>query len=374
MQISFTPSSARYESYRILLRHTGEIGIDILLSMTGYLVFMVLEVFLPCPPEPGKGGINERFEYIKLIRLRLDQHPDQPDTVSVGPANIVARESVDSLLPSSDSNTRSVPSDARQHGLMPKSVFELSGFSRFWSDSSILPPKPPVSEYPNEQSSLMPREHARTKNEWISPYTVPLIDLDSGRAYLQVIPPAARATSISDQMSITSTSSAPTSEILLTPTMTWRTLSPIEEDIVTETAPSTYGSLETTSNLGSTHAGVGAPQSSRPGTIVLPTLFHYGNLTRNHLVYTILVMVAIWAAVLSIPLPDHLSLSAPLAQHTPLPVACIIPPVHPIMDDLVYLSQTVSGRVKLIVWPEDALMVQDEMEAEEAIDQVRSLI
>jgi hypothetical protein len=67
----------------------------------------------------------------------------------------------------------------------------------------------------------------------------------------------------------------------------------------------------------------------------------------------ILVIALLWAFIFVKPLPAQLSLSAPLVDHTPLSVACIIPPAEYTSADLVYLSQTVSGRVKLIIWPDD---------------------
>jgi hypothetical protein len=107
---------------------------------------------------------------------------------------------------------------------------------------------------------------------------------------------------------------------------------------------------------------------------LLATLFPAGALGHAHLLVTILAMLLIWGWIMLVPLPGHLSLSAPLAHRTPLPVACIIPPPAPTIADLVYLSQTVGGRVKVIIWPEDALFVEDEGEAEQAIDWVHSAV
>lgn len=41
---------------------------------------------------------------------------------------------------------------------------------------------------------------------------------------------------------------------------------------------------------------------------------------------------------------------------------------------MVYLSQTVSGRVKLIVWPEDSVVVESDLERAAVIEEVRLAI
>jgi hypothetical protein len=60
-------------------------------------------------------------------------------------------------------------------------------------------------------------------------------------------------------------------------------------------------------------------------------------------------------------------------DHTPLSVACIIPPTEYTAADLVYLSQTVSGRVKLIIWPDD-LLVNTEWQRDVLVEEVHQAI
>jgi hypothetical protein len=87
----------------------------------------------------------------------------------------------------------------------------------------------------------------------------------------------------------------------------------------------------------------------------------------------ILVIALLWAFIFVQPLPAQLSLSAPLFVHTPLSVACIIPPTEYTAADLVYLSQTVSGRVKLIIWPDD-LLVNTEWQRDVLVEEVHQAI
>jgi hypothetical protein len=70
----------------------------------------------------------------------------------------------------------------------------------------------------------------------------------------------------------------------------------------------------------------------------LATLFPAGTLGHAHLLATIVAMLSVWGLIMLVTVPGHLSLSAPLSHHTPLPVACIIPSPAPTIADLVYLS------------------------------------
>jgi hypothetical protein len=44
------------------------------------------------------------------------------------------------------------------------------------------------------------------------------------------------------------------------------------------------------------------------------------------------------------------------------------------LADMIYLSQTVSGRVKLIVWPEESIVVESEFGRDVAVEEVRLAI
>jgi hypothetical protein len=73
-----TPSCARYESLRFISRNSGDTGIDILLSITGYAIFLVIEVFFPSPsPSPSTTSsslVEDRrlWEWIKMQPLDKD--------------------------------------------------------------------------------------------------------------------------------------------------------------------------------------------------------------------------------------------------------------------------------------------------------------
>lgn len=68
LQTSLTPSSARYETLRPLDRSFGPIGIDLLLSTSAYLIFMIIEVFFPSP------SLEDRklWEWIKMQPIDKD--------------------------------------------------------------------------------------------------------------------------------------------------------------------------------------------------------------------------------------------------------------------------------------------------------------
>jgi len=59
-------------------------------------------------------------------------------------------------------------------------------------------------------------------------------------------------------------------------------------------------------------------------------------------------------------------------EHTPLSVACIIPPANYTSSDLIHLSQTVSGRVKLVVWPE--IVVGTEWNRDVLVEEIHQAI
>jgi len=93
----------------------------------------------------------------------------------------------------------------------------------------------------------------------------------------------------------------------------------------------------------------------------------------KYLKHTILILMFFWTFIFVLPLPEQVSLSAPLADHTPLSVACVIPPTEYTAADLIHLSQTVSGRVKSIVWPDD-LVVQTEWQRDVLVEDVHQAV
>jgi len=93
----------------------------------------------------------------------------------------------------------------------------------------------------------------------------------------------------------------------------------------------------------------------------------------RYLKHTILIIMLFWTIIFVLPLPEQVSLSAPLTDHTPLSVACVIPPTEYTSADLVYLSQTVSGRVKLVIWPDD-LVVNTEWQRYVLVEDVHQAI
>ena len=93
----------------------------------------------------------------------------------------------------------------------------------------------------------------------------------------------------------------------------------------------------------------------------------------KHLKFFVPAITLLWAILFIQPLPDQVSLSALLIDHTPLSVACIIPPSKYSSADLVYLSQTVSGRVKLIIWPDD-LVANTEWQRNVLVEDVHQAI
>jgi hypothetical protein len=93
----------------------------------------------------------------------------------------------------------------------------------------------------------------------------------------------------------------------------------------------------------------------------------------KYLKFFVLAITLLWAFIFIQPLPAQLSLSAPLVDHTPLSASCIISPTEYTSADLIYLSQTVSGRVKLIIWPDD-LVVNTEWQRDVLVEEVHQAI
>lgn len=133
----------------------------------------------------------------------------------------------------------------------------------------------------------------------------------------------------------------------------------------TNSNPGSAGSADTDVTL--------VPSSDSIGDALLASLLSIRPKQPKYLKSTVLAITLLWAIIFAQSLPDHLSLSAPLVGHTPLSVACIIPPIHYTSADLVYLSQTVSGRVKLVVWPDD-LIVDTEWQRDVLVEQVHQAI
>jgi hypothetical protein len=109
------------------------------------------------------------------------------------------------------------------------------------------------------------------------------------------------------------------------------------------------------------------------GNELLASLLATRHKEPKYLKFFVLAITLLWAFIFIQPLPTQMSLSAPLVNHTPLSVACIIPPIEYSSADLIYLSQTVSGRVKSIIWPDD-LVVNTEWQRDVLVEEVHQAI
>jgi len=126
--------------------------------------------------------------------------------------------------------------------------------------------------------------------------------------------------------------------------------SAVDHPLASSTETRSAGSVDTDATL------VSSNTTASIGNELLASLKATRPKEPKYLKFFLLAITLMWAFMFIQPLPDQVSLSAPLVDHTPLSVACIIHPSEYSSADLVYLSQTVSGRVKLIVWPDDLVM------------------
>jgi hypothetical protein len=144
---------------------------------------------------------------------------------------------------------------------------------------------------------------------------------------------------------------------------------------ISAVAPSTEtrsaGSVDTDVTLVSSDPAT--TTSTSVGNELLASLLATRPKEPKYLKFFILAIALLWAYIFIQPLPDQVSLSAPLIDHTPLSVACIIPPIEYSSADMIYLSQTVSGRVKMIIWPDD-LTVQTEWQRDVLVEDVHQAI
>jgi hypothetical protein len=231
-----------------------------------------------------------------------------------------------------------------------------------------------------------PSEDDRKFSEWIQ-----MIPLNKDAVILQSIWSGSAPTSLEDHTRSTFTRSTQSpegvssSEPLLgslsikrephTGRMSMRTYSVFSFPSISALAPSTQtrsaGSVDTDMTLVSSDPTTTTAISI--GNELLASLLATRPKEPKYLKLFILVIALLWAFIFVQPLPAQLSLSAPLVDHTPLSVACIIPPAEYTSADLVYLSQTVSGRVKLIIWPDD-LLVNTEWQRDVLVEEVHQAI
>jgi hypothetical protein len=149
------------------------------------------------------------------------------------------------------------------------------------------------------------------------------------------------------------------------------TISALEHPLASSTETGSAGSVDTDMTLVSSDSTTTTTTSI--GNELLASLLATRPKEPKYLKLFILVIALLWAFIFVKPLPAQLSLSAPLVDHTPLSVACIIPPTEYTSADLIYLSQTVSGRVKLIIWPDD-LVVNTEWQRDILVEEVHQAI
>jgi len=140
------------------------------------------------------------------------------------------------------------------------------------------------------------------------------------------------------------------------------------EDTISTSLPhqasSTADSTDTDATL--------VPSETTIGDALLASILATRLKQPKYLTHICLALLFIWAIILCQPLPEQASLSAPLMEHTPLSVACIIPPANYTSSNLIHLSQTVSGRVKLIVWPE--IVVGTEWNRDVLVEEIHQAI
>jgi apolipoprotein N-acyltransferase len=101
------------------------------------------------------------------------------------------------------------------------------------------------------------------------------------------------------------------------------------------------------------------PSSTRPVSPAPPGILLREHRTPRSTIVLSIILGIFYALLLALPLPPPVSLSAPISQITPFPIACVLPPkaTHASLDDLVYLSRTIGAQARLIVWPESALIL-----------------
>ena len=144
-------------------------------------------------------------------------------------------------------------------------------------------------------------------------------------------------------------------------------ISAIDHSPASSTETRSAGSVDTDATL------VSSNTTTSIGNELLASLLATRPKEPKYLKFFVLAIALLRAFLFIQPLPDQVSLSAPLSDHTPLSVACIIHPSEYSSADLVYLSQAVSGRVKLIIWPDD-LVVNTEWQRDVLVEDVHQAI
>lgn len=296
----FTPSAARHEFLRPLLRFAGEAGINILLGTSAYMVFLCIDFRFEQTTES-----EERWEWYSLlglsrpVRYEVKQPlsvPSSPPDSTSGSKHTVQLSASDSRSPpSGQSESRSTPSE--QDGLR--------------SDRDV---RPTYGTF----SSLR--------------VSTNLIDLESARSSRHSEPRSTDEPSCGPAVAMGSPSS----------------------------------------DESNTGMSITSPQNSEDDTDELSR--DQDDTDEVEIGVTAILVLVIWAILLCLPQPSGLSLSAPLPAQTPFSVACVLPPTPYTLDKLVYHSQTVSARSKLLVWPKGALRLADDQAKDVAVGWVHEMV
>lgn len=335
-QTSLTPSSARYETLRPLDRSFGPIGIDLLLSTSAYLIFMIIEVFFPSP------SLEDRklWEWIKMQPIDKDAIAISQSWGFLASTAIAPDRGVE--LPGTSTDWAAIT----DHTPTASSEDDGAYTVRHPNDSD-------TSDSQNtritEQTNLSQESEMNSESYGSIRPAHNLIDLESGRMNSNFSFPSNRSGQYRAEVS------------------------PAALEPVGSVSDSSTESTNTSTDSEATVVASSVSDISI-GTTLLRNLLTSRPSHPRHLKSTTIGIMLLWLLVFCQSLPDHLSLSAPLIEHTPIAVACIIPPVNTSLADMVYLSQTVSGRVKLIVWPEDSVVVESELERAAVIEEVRLAI
>lgn len=101
------------------------------------------------------------------------------------------------------------------------------------------------------------------------------------------------------------------------------------------------------------------------------TIKPYQNKQDRSLKLMSMVLLVIWAILLVLPPHSSISLSASISTQTPLSVACVLPPGNITLEKMVYHSQIVAGRSKLLIWPQNALDIASVEDRAGVIDLVQ---
>lgn len=346
-QGTLTPSAARYGFLRPVLRYLGENGIDLLLGISGYTITLWSQRLLDLDDgvsdtdSDGTGtGDNDQWEWFKLLRLsRSGQSRRTWDSSESAGVAGVTKSSDEPLLPKS-TRYSTARAWSETYTTTTASNSELPGFRSYSEPARRSTQAAPLDYPPTEISNRAAYgsfdTSARSGHD--------LIDLESSRSRVQSTPIAEPPGKYHYETVSELISPCPSISI---GTDTERG-SEVERETLKTPSTSLYDVTETT-----THRSPTARNRHRDLGILS------------------VILVLIWTALLYAPLPSSLSLSAPLSQQTPLPIACVLPPGPLTLDRLVYHSQMVAGRSKLLVWPPTDLGIKDDDNLDMVVEYVR---